>query len=63
MLAGSFVFAEAYPVLAGFYGATPLGPVTLAELAGVPGWVAGVLVVALAAGGFALAEKIEQRRA
>jgi uncharacterized membrane protein YedE/YeeE len=63
MLAGSFVFAEAYPRLAGFYGATPLGPVTIAELVGVPGWVAGAAVVALAAAGFALAERIERRGA
>ena len=62
MLAGSFVFAEAYPALATFYGATPLGPVTLADLVGVPGWVAGAAVVALAAGGFALAERVERRR-
>ena len=60
---GSFAFAEAYPLLATFYGATPLGPITLADLAGVPGWGAGLVVVALAAGGFALAEKIERRRA
>lgn len=62
MLAGSFAFAEAYPLLAGFYGATPLGPVTIPELLGVPAWVAGVAVVALAAGGFVLAERLERRR-
>ena len=63
MLAGSFAFAEAYPLLAGFYQATPLGPVTLPELAGIPGWAGTLAVVALAGGGFALAEKIERRRA
>jgi uncharacterized membrane protein YedE/YeeE len=61
MLAGSFAFAEAYPLLATFYQATPLGPVTLPELAGIPGWAGTLAVVALAAGGFALAERIERR--
>jgi len=61
MLAGSFVFAEAYPLLATFYQATPLGPVTLPELVGIPGWAGTLAVVALAGGGFALAERIERR--
>ncbi len=61
MLAGSFAFAEAYPLLATFYQATPLGPVTLPELLGVPAWAATLAVVALAGGGFALAERLERR--
>jgi hypothetical protein len=61
MLAGSFAFAEAYPLLATFYQATPLGPVTLPELVGIPGWAGTLAVVALAAAGFALAERIERR--
>ena len=63
MLAGSFAFAEAYPLLATFYQATPLGPVTLPELLGIPRWAGTLAVVALAGGGFALAGKIERRRA
>ena len=62
MLAGSFAFAEAYPLLATFYQATPLGPVTLPELLGIPGWAGSLAVVALAGGGFVLAERIERRR-
>lgn len=61
MLVGAFAFAEVYPLLAGFYVSTPLGPVTLPELAGVPGWVGGLAIVAMAGAGFALAEWIERR--
>ena len=48
-------------LLATFYQSTPLGPITLPELAGIPGWAGTLAVVALAGGGFALAERIEQR--
>lgn len=61
MLAGAFAFAELFPLLAGFYTATPLGPVTLAELVGVPHWVGAAVIALVAAGGFALAEWIERR--
>ena len=61
MLAGTLLFGEAFPLLAGFYGSTPLGNATLATLTGLPTGVivCGVTVLGLA--GFAAAERIERR--
>jgi uncharacterized membrane protein YedE/YeeE len=61
MLAGVLAFGELYPVLAGFYTLTPLGPATLSEVLPLPGPTAGLAVVALAATGFAAAEWWERR--
>lgn len=62
MLAGVLVFGELYPLLAGFYRLTPLGPATLPEVLPLPGPTAGLAVVALAAAGFTAAEWWERRR-
>jgi len=61
MLVGAFAFAEVYPLLAEFYVTTPLGAITLPELVGIPGWVGGAAIAAIAGAGFWLAEKIERR--
>jgi hypothetical protein len=56
------VFGEVFPMLTGFYTATPLGPVTLPDVLPLKGPTAGLLVVGLAAGGFAAAEWWERRQ-
>ena len=62
MLAGVAAFNVAFPLVADFYASTPMGAVTIAELAGVSRG-AGVAVVTLAAiAGFALATRIERGR-
>ena len=63
MLAGVAAFNIAFPIVADFYASTPMGAVTIAELAGVSRG-AGVAVITLAAiAGFALATRIERGRA
>jgi uncharacterized protein len=63
MLAGVAAFNVAFPLVADFYASTPMGAVTIAELAGVSRG-AGVAIVTLAAiAGFALATRIERGRA
>lgn len=61
MLFGIFAFNEAYPLVEGFYGSTPLGQVTLHGLLGIPYEVMVLLVVALALAAFGVAEKLEAR--
>jgi len=61
MFAGVFVFGELFPLLRGFYDATPMGTVSLNDLVGAPRWLVAVGITALALGGFMLAERIEGR--
>lgn len=61
MLFGIFAFNEAYPLVEGFYGSTPLGQVTLHGLLGVPYEAMVPFVVALALGAFLVAERVERR--
>jgi hypothetical protein len=61
VFAGVLAFGEAFPRLAGFYGATDLGPLTLPRLAGVPYGLVLLAVVLLALAGFAGAEALERR--
>ena len=61
MLFGTLLFAEAFPLIEGFYRSTPLGPLTFPDLLGLPGGVLVFAVVAMALAGFALAERIEAR--
>ncbi len=57
---GIFLFGEAFPLVKGFYGATPMGPVTLPELLGVPYGMIVFLVALMAVGGFAGATWVEK---
>ena len=61
MLAGIFVFGEAFPVLKRLYDATPAGTMTLSELAGVPHAVAVLVVGVGAVAMFRGAEWLEGR--
>jgi uncharacterized membrane protein YedE/YeeE len=63
MLFGILVFGEAFPVLEGLYSATPVGTVTLSELAGIPYAAAVLVVAAVAVAMFRAAEWIESRAA
>ncbi len=61
LLAGTLLFAEAFGAVRPFYDATARGRFTLDQLLHLPSGVVIVLVVALAAGGFVAAERIERR--
>ncbi len=60
MIAGIWVFAEAYTWLAGFVWSGELGSVTFADLLGIPFWVLAGLVVGMALGMFWLIRKLER---
>jgi hypothetical protein len=61
MLAGIFVFNEAYPWVAAFYDSTPMGQVTLADLTGLPYGVLLLALVLAALGAFHVADRLESR--
>lgn len=60
MLAGIFVFGEAFPLVEGLYGATSAGTLTLLEVTGLPYAAMVALVVIAAVAIFRAAEWIEQ---
>jgi uncharacterized protein len=53
ILAGLFLFGEFFPLVDGFYTATPMGRITLPELFGLPYGFIVFLVALMAIGGFA----------
>ena len=59
MLFGVFVFNEIYPLIAGFYGSTPLGQITLAEYFNLPHGLLVFAIVAMGLLAFRLAEYLE----
>lgn len=61
MMFGIFVFNEAFPMVASFYNATPMGQVTIPELFGLSHGGVVLLVVIAAIGSFLLAERLEAR--
>jgi uncharacterized membrane protein YedE/YeeE len=61
MLAGVFVFGEAFASARPFYESTPRGPLTVPQLLGVSPGVVVFAVVLIALGGFAGAERLEAR--
>lgn len=61
MLFGILVFGEAFPVLERLYDATPVGTLTLPDLAGIPYPVAVLLVAVAAVALFRAAEWLERR--
>jgi hypothetical protein len=60
ILAGIFVFGEAYPVIESFVFATPMGEVTLPEVFHLRHGLVVLLVVLMALGGFRGAEAVEK---
>lgn len=61
IIAGIFVFGEAYPLIKDFYFATPMGQMTLPELFNLPYGVLVFAVVVMALGAFAAAEWGERK--
>lgn len=61
IIAGIFVFGEAFPLLEGFYTSTPMGKVTLPQLFGVSYGLLVFLVVVMAIAGFLGAEWVEKK--
>ncbi len=61
MMSGIFLFNEAFPLVEGFYGTTPMGQVTLHGLVGIPYQAMVPATVVLALGAFWAAERIERR--
>jgi hypothetical protein len=62
MLAGVLAFNLAFDRIATFYESTPLGAVTLTDLADVPRGVGVAVITACALVGFAVAARIERGR-
>lgn len=60
VMAGIFVYGEAWPAIQGFANSTPMGEVTLPQLTGLPYGLIVFLVVLLALGGFKGAEAVER---
>ena len=63
LVAGIFVFGEAFPLVKGFYNATPMGRVTLPELFHIPYGLIVFAVALMAVGGFAGATWVEKMMA
>ncbi len=61
IVAGVFVFGEAYPLIKDLYFTTPMGQVTLPQLFNLPYGVLVFAVVAMALGAFAAAEWGEKK--
>lgn len=61
IVAGIFVFGEAFPLLESFYTSTPMGTITLPDLFGVSYGLVVFLVVLMALGGFVGAEWVEKK--
>jgi len=60
VIAGIFLFGEAFPLLEKFYNATPMGQVTLPGLLHVPYGLAVFVIVLIAVAGFAGATWVEK---
>jgi hypothetical protein len=60
---GIFIFGEGFPLISGFYASTPMGQITLPQVAGLPYGLLVFLVVLMALGGFVGAEWVEKKMA
>ena len=63
IIAGIAVFGEMFPLISGFYNATPMGQVTLPQLLNIPYGVVVFAVILMAVGGFAGATRVEKMMA
>lgn len=61
VFAGLFLFAEAYPLVKGFYEATPMGELTIPQQFGLPYGLVVFAVVLMAVGGFYGASLLEKK--
>jgi hypothetical protein len=62
LVAGVWVFAEAYVALAGFMEWGDLGAVTFADVLGIPFWALAAAVVGIALAAFWLIGRLERAR-
>jgi membrane protein implicated in regulation of membrane protease activity len=62
LVAGVWLFAEAYAALAGFVWSGDLGPVTFAELLGVPFWALAAAFVVITLALAAVLRRVEGHR-
>jgi len=63
IIAGIAAFGEMFPLISGFYNATPMGQVTLPQLLNIPYGVVVFAVILMAVGGFAGATRVEKMMA
>lgn len=61
MILGSFIFAELFPVLQGFYQAGAMGPVRLSDVLGIHSGIVALLVAIMAVGAYWVVEKVERK--
>ncbi len=61
MIAGIVIFGEVFPWLEAFYFSTSFGTFTLSQAFGLSHGATVFLIITVAIGGFALAERIESR--
>ncbi len=61
MILGSFIFAELFPLLKGFYEAGSMGPVRLSDVLHFHSGLIALFVCLMAVGAYWLVEKVEQR--
>lgn len=61
LLAGTALFAAAYPLVASIHDGASAGPLTIPQALGVPTGAVLVALALLAAGAFLLAERLERR--
>jgi hypothetical protein len=61
LYAGTLVFAEAFPLVKGFFGSSAMGPVTIPQYFNLPYGLVVFAVVLMALGGFWGAGRIEKR--
>ncbi len=59
LVVGTWVFGELFGAIRGFYEATPLGPLTIPDLTGLPAWIVVALFDALALAAFTLLRRFE----
>ena len=63
VLAGVFVFSEVFPLIKGFYNATPMGQITIPQWSNIPYGLLVFAVVVMAVGAFMAAEWAEKKNA
>jgi uncharacterized protein len=61
MILGSFIFAELFPLLKGFYEAGFMGPVRLSDVLRINSGLVAFFVCLMAVGAYWVVEKVEQR--
>jgi uncharacterized membrane protein YedE/YeeE len=61
MIFGSFLFAEFFPILQGFYEAGHMGAVRLSEVLKINSGIIALLACLMAVGAYCLVEKVENR--